>query len=154
MLLHPIQHQAPIVTYTEIAAGHAAQNPPEGMFDEKMGNVTSTVSAYGDVTLNAKYAGWKVVGVRYIRQNHNNSVKGDAVKDVRLEVLGEDNVWRLHGTVRFPYGEYNSLVKLENNPLAPIVVNSKRRIRINSINTWDGGTNTHWIEFQFVVGHS
>lgn len=154
MLLNLISFEAPLFTYSEIATAHAAQNPPDGKFDGVMGNVTSTGNAYGDVTLNAKYAGWKVVGVRYIRQNHNNSVKGDAVKDVRLEVLGEDNVWRLHGTVRFPYGEYNSLVKLENNPLAPIVVNSKRRIRINSINTWDGGTNTHWIEFQFVVGHS
>lgn len=154
MLLHPIQHQAPIVTYTEIATAHAAQNPPDGKFDGLMGNVTSSGNAYGDVTLNAKYAGWKVVGVRYIRQNHDNYVKGEAVKDVRIEVLGEDNVWRLHGTVRFPYGEYNSLVKLENNPLAPIVVNSQRRIRINSINTWDGGRYTHWIEFQFVVGYA
>ena len=154
MLLNLISFEAPLFTYSEIATAHAAQNPPEGMFDGVMWNVASTGNAYGDVTLNAKYAGWKVVGVRYIRPNHNNSMKGDAAKDVRLEVLGEDNVWRLHGTVRFPYGEYNSLVKLENNPLAPIVVNSKRRIRINSINTWDGGTNTNWIEFQFVVGHS
>lgn len=153
MLLNLISFEAPLFTYSEIATAHAAHNSTE-MFDEKMGHVTSTGNAYGDVTLNAKYAGWKVVGVRYIRQNHNNIVKGDAVKDARIEVLGEDNVWRLHGTVRFPYGEYNSLVKLENNPLAPIVINSKRRIRINSISTWDGGTNTHWIEFQFVVGHS
>lgn len=154
MLLNLISFEAPLFTYSEIATGHAAQNPYNEMFDGKLGHVTSTGNAYGDVTLNAKYAGWKVVGVHYIRQNHNNTVKGDAVKDARIEVLGEDNVWRLHGTVRFPYGEYNSLVKLENNPLAPIVINSKRRIRINSISTWDGGTNTHWMEFQFVVGYA
>ena len=154
MLLNLISFEAPLFTYSEIATGHAAQNPYNEMFDGKLGHVTSTGNAYGDVTLNAKYAGLKVVGVHYIRQNHNNIVKGDAVKDARIEVLGEDNVWRLHGTVRFPYGEYNSLVKLENNPLAPIVINSKRRIRINSISTWDGGTNTHWMEFQFVVGYA
>lgn len=154
MLLNLISFEAPLFTYSEIATGHAAQSPYNEMFDGKLGHVTSTGNAYGDVTLNAKYAGWKVVGVHYIRQNHNNTVKGDAVKDARIEVLGEDNVWRLHCTVRFPYGEYNSLVKLENNPLAPIVINSKRRIRINSISTWDGGTNTHWMEFQFVVGYA
>ena len=148
MLLNLISFEAPLFTYSEIATAHDAHNSVQ-MFDGTMGNVTSTGNAYGDVTLNAKYAGWKVVGVHYIRQNYNN-----AVKDARIEVLGEDNVWRLHGTVRFPYGEYNSLVKLENDPLATIVINSKRRIRINSISTWDGGTNTHWIEFQFVVGHS
>jgi hypothetical protein len=153
MMLNVINFAAPLFTYSEIATAHAGQNPANGMFDGSLGNVTSSGSAYGAVTLNAKYAGWKVVGLRYIRQNHNNSVKADAVKDARIEVLGEDNVWRVHATVRFPYGEYNSLIKLENNPIAPIPVNSKRQFRIGSINTWGGSTATHWCEFQLVVGY-
>lgn len=153
MMLNVINFAAPLFTYSEIATAHAGQNPANGMFDGTMGNITSSGLAYGDATLNAKYAGWKIVGVRYIRQSHNSQVKSQAMKDVRIEVLGDDNVWRVHGTVRFPFGEYNSLVQLANSPLAPILVNSKRRIRLVGVNTWGGSTSTHWVEFQFVVGY-
>ena len=37
MLLNLISFEAPLFTYSEIAAGHAAQNQYNEMFDGKMG---------------------------------------------------------------------------------------------------------------------
>lgn len=152
MMLNVINFAAPLFTYSEIATAHAASSGT-GMFDGVLSQIESSGLASGDVILNAKYAGWKVVGMRYIRWNHNNSYKADGIKDMRVEVLGDDNVWRTHATVRFPYGEYNSLVRFENSPLAPILLNSKRRIRVQATSTWGGAKASHWLEFQFVVGY-
>ena len=152
MLLNVINFAAPLFTYSETATAHVSHSGT-GMFDEALSQIESSGLAYGEVLLNAKYAGWKVVGLRYIRWNHNSQYKSQGMKDVRVEVLGDDNVWRTHATVRFPYGENSSLVKLENNPLAPILLNSKRRIRLAGVNTWGGSKSTHWLEFQFVVGY-
>lgn len=152
MFLNPMQHQAQLVTYTEIATAHESFTAG-GMFDGSMGNVTSTIGATQAVTLNAKYAGWKVVGVRYIRQNHNNQVKNEGIKTARLDIMGEDGVWRGHATLQFPWGEYNSLVDMKGNPIAPIIMNSKRQYRIVAQAAWSG-SSIHWLEFQLVVGYA
>lgn len=153
MLLNVINFDAPLFTYSEIAKAHAATAGNVGMFDGSTGQIESSAMPQGDATLNAKYAGWKVVGLRYLRWNHNSQYKSQGIKDVRVDVQGDDGVWRTHATVRFNFGEYNSLVRMENNPLAPILLNSKRRIRLTGLNTWGGSMSTHWNEFQFVVGY-
>lgn len=153
MLLNPIQHQMPIFTYSEIANQHVAQTAG-GFFDGNLtGESSSPTGATASLTLNAKYAGWKVVGIRYIRNNYNNQVKNESVKDLRLDVMNDSGVWVTYTTVRFPYGEYNSLIEFLNNPIAPIIINSRRQFRIVAINAWSGST-IRWLEFQFVVGYA
>jgi hypothetical protein len=154
MLMNTIQNQAPIVSYTEIANQHVLQSPAIGFFDGNLsGEVTSSVGVTGAVTLNAKYTGWKIVGVRYIRNNYNNTVKAEGIKDLRIDVMNESGVFVPYTTVRFPYGEYNSLVEFMNNPTAPIIINSKRQIRIVAVSAWSG-VAIRWLEVQFVVGYA
>lgn len=153
MLLNVVQHQMPIFTYSEIATAHALQSPQIGFFDGSLGEITSSVGATAAVTLNAKYAGWKVVGIRYIRNNYNNTVKAEGIKDLRIDVMNDAGVWVTYATVRFPYGEYNSLIEFVNNPLAPILINSRRQFRIVTVSAWSG-VAIRWLEVQFIVGYA
>lgn len=147
MLMVPMLVKAPVVTYTETAKAHEWNNGV-GMFDGGMGTNTSSVGAMGDVILNAKYIGWLIVGVRYIRDNYNSNVKGDGAKVIRLSML--DGVWKNVKDCTFPYGEYSSEVSLLDSP---IIIPPSRRFRASIASNYASGNGAQWKEVEFIVGY-
>lgn len=147
MLMVPILVKAPVVTYTETAKNPEWTNG-NGMFDGLYGTNTSSVGAMGEVVVNAKYVGWLVVGIRYIRDNYNNSVKQDGAKGIRLQVL--DGVWKVVRDFTFPYGEYSSEISMLD---APLVIPSSRRLRASILSNYASGNGAQWKEIELIVGY-
>lgn len=148
MLMVPMLVKAPVVTYTETAKSPQWQNG-NGMFDGGMGTNTSSVGAMGDVIVNAKYTGWLIVGIRYIRDNYNASVKADGAKAMRIQML-DGGVWKTMRDVTFPYGEYSSEVSLLDSP---ITISPDRRFRVSILSNYASGKGAQWKEVEFVVGY-
>ena len=103
----------------------------------------------GDVILNAKYTGWLVVGVRYIRDNYNNDVKMDGIRTLRLQHL-DGGVWKHVRDITFPYGEYSSEVSLLGSP---ITISPERRFRAYVLSNYASGNGAQWKEIEFIVGY-
>lgn len=148
MLMVPMLVKAPVVTYTETAKSPQWQNG-NGMFDGLYGTNTSSIGAMGDVILNAKYAGWLIVGVRYIRDNYNASVKVDGIRAIRLQML-DGGVWKTVRDITFPYGEYSSEVSLL---ASPITISPECRFRATVLSNYASGRGAQWKEIEFIVGY-
>ncbi len=148
MLMVPMLVKAPVVTYTETAKSPQWKNE-NGMFDGLYGTSTSSLGAMGDVIINAKYTGWLVVGIRYIRDNYNASVKADGIQTIRLQML-EGGAWKTVRDITFPYGEYSSEVSLLD---APITISTERRFRATALSNYASGRGAQWKEIEFIVGY-